>query len=35
MVGYFDLDVEFKIWVFSMEDLIMKEFKGDDSILSI
>lgn len=33
--GHFDLDAELKIWVSSMEDPITKEFKGDDSILSI
>ncbi|MEC2549724.1 PH domain-containing protein, partial [Bacillus cereus] len=33
--GHFDLDAELKIWVSSMEEPITKEFKGDDSILSI
>lgn len=33
--GHFDLDVELKIWISSMEQPITKEFKGDDSILSV
>ena len=33
--GHFDLDAELKIWVSSMMTPITKEFKGDDSILSI
>ncbi|EMA6343031.1 PH domain-containing protein [Bacillus cytotoxicus] len=33
--GHFDLDAELKIWVSSMESPITKEFKNDDSVLSI
>ncbi|MFJ8526537.1 PH domain-containing protein [Bacillus sp. NPDC094106] len=33
--GHFDLDAELKIWISSMEQPITKEFKGDDSILSV
>ncbi|MEN1936237.1 PH domain-containing protein [Paenibacillus sp. 102] len=33
--GHFDLDAELKIWVSSMHEPITKEFKGDDSILSV
>ncbi|EOV9527182.1 PH domain-containing protein [Bacillus cytotoxicus] len=33
--GHFDLDAELKIWVSSMEAPIIKEFKNDDSVLSI
>ena len=34
-VGHFDLDAELKIWVSSLSTPITKEFKGDDSVLSI
>ena len=33
--GHFDLDAELKIWVSSLSTPITKEFKGDDSVLSI
>ncbi|MBY0599415.1 PH domain-containing protein [Bacillus bingmayongensis] len=33
--GHFDLDAELKIWVSSMHEPITKEFKDDDSILSV
>ncbi|CAI8935780.1 MULTISPECIES: PH domain-containing protein [Bacillus] len=33
--GHFDLDAELKIWVSSMHEPITKEFKSDDSILSV
>ncbi|AAP26540.1 MULTISPECIES: PH domain-containing protein [Bacillus] len=33
--GHFDLDAELKIWVSSLSTPIAKEFKGDDSVLSI
>ncbi|MEH7459856.1 PH domain-containing protein [Bacillus sp. JJ1127] len=33
--GHFDLDAELKIWISSMEQPITKEFKSDDSILSV
>lgn len=33
--GHFDLDAELKIWISGMHDPITKEFKGDDSILSV
>ncbi|MCI0765812.1 PH domain-containing protein [Bacillus sp. TL12] len=33
--GHFDLDAELKIWISGMHEPITKEFKGDDSILSV
>ncbi len=33
--GHFDLDAELKIWVSSLSTPITKEFKDDDSVLSI
>ncbi|WP_410982709.1 PH domain-containing protein [Bacillus cereus] len=33
--GHFDLDAELKIWISGMHEPITKEFKSDDSILSV